>query len=511
MPYGAEPQVNQKDPRAYFLWLRAQGMPPMQATQAVEQRFGPPKTQEEINRENASSSQTNALAGTAGTVGGILATREIMQGFPNVKDALGYKPEPNFADSGSIGITRQVPNQTLDLDAIASSGTSGTSGGLAQGAPEVVKVDGATATVKLPTGQTQQVPTESLSDANFWGNVNWGQVAQGGLALAQMYGAYQSYKSGDKVGGTINMAAGAGNLAAATGAVATGAAAGTTGAYVIPGLNILAGGYAGYQTADALGDMAAGSKRTQTGVIGGATSGAAMGAGIGSFFGPGYGTAIGAGVGAVVGGIAGAVGSWTGSSKGKAQVMRDGIRGVLQENNILDKDFKGTLADGSTYDFGKDGSTLKWKEIDKVAEKNPNSWNSVVPLTDAIAAAYGFVGQKASDISAWYAKGAVSNAKDDPNTAIANARHFAQQQGLTYDQIKQKLDEAFKDERINQTQYDYYLGGAKQVTAGMPQSQPQGPATRPPAPLPQGTPQGPIQESGKKKSIRDILQSNMKK
>jgi hypothetical protein len=317
-----------------------------------------------------------------------------------------------------------------------------------------------------------------------------------------MYGAYRSFKEGDKVGGGINMAAGVGNLAVTSGL--------TSGSYVVPGLNILAGGYQGYQTAEQLSDMAAGSKRTQTGVIGGATSGAAIGAGVGSIV-PGVGTAIGAGVGAAVGAIAGAVGSWTGSSKGKAQVMRDGIRGVLQENNILDKDFKGTLADGSTYDFGKDGSTLKWKEIDKVAEKNPNSWNSVVPLTDAIAAAYGFVGQKASDISAWYAKGAVSNAKDDPNTAIANARHFAQQQGLTYDQIKQKLDEAFKDERINQTQYDYYLGGAKQVTAGMPQSQPQGPATRPPAPLPQGTPQGPIQESGKKKSIRDILQSNMKK
>lgn len=499
---GQEPAITQQDPRAYYLWLQTQRVPPVQAVQMVQQRFGTPKTPEEQARQQANRAQSNALAQTGGTIGGLLIGQEALRGFPNVKDLF---KQPTYDPSGSIGVTRPVPGQTLDLDALAAQQQGGAASSIAQTGkiPEVVSVQGNTTTIKTPTGGTQQVPTESLNDPSFWNNVNWGQVAQGGLALAQMYGAYKSFKEGNKVGGTINLAAGAGNLAAATGAVGTGAAAGTTGAYVIPGLNILAGAYGGYQTAQALGDMAAGSKRTQTGVIGGTASGAAIGAGVGSIV-PGVGTAIGAGIGAAVGALAGAVGSWTGSKKGKAQFMRDNIRGVLQQNNVLDKDFKGTLADGTQYDFGKDGSTLKWKEIDKVAEKQPTAWNAAVPLTDALATAYGFVGQKASDISAWYAKGAVSNAKDDANVAIKNAQHFAQQQGITFDQIKAKLDEAIKDERINQNQYDYYLGGARQLTANV---QPQiGPQTRPPAPMP---PAGQIPPQAKP-SFQDLAKGKAK-
>lgn len=497
---GQEPSITQTDPRAYYLWLQTQRVPPYQAVQMVQQRFGAPKSPEEQARQRANQAQSNALAQTGGTIGGILVTQEALRNFPNVREWTGFGQQPTFDASGSIGITRSVPGQTLDLDALAASQTPGAIGGTAQAptTPKVVSVKGTTATVEMPTGGTQQVPAEALNDPGFWSNVNWGQVAQGGLALAQMYQGYKSLKEGNKVGGGINLAAGAGNLAVTTGA--------TSGAYVVPGLNIAAGAYGGYQTAQALGDMAAGTKRTQTGVVGGASSGAAIGAGIGSIV-PGVGTAIGAGIGALVGATAGAIGSWTGSSKGKAQMMRDQIRGVLQEGGILNQDFKGTLADGTQYDFGKDGSTLKWKNIDKIAEKQPSAWNAAVPLTDALATAYGFVGQKASDISAWYAKGAVSNAGDDPNIAIANARHFAQQQNITYDQIKAKLDEAIRDERINQNQYDYYLGGARQLTAGIkPQ---QGPQVRPPAPNPPQV-QIPPQAKPAKQSIRDVLKTNIK-
>jgi hypothetical protein len=279
---------------------------------------------------------------------------------------------------------------------------------------------------------------------------------------------------------------------------------------LVPGANILAGAYGGYKTAEALGDMAAGTKRTQTGVMGGAASGAAIGAGVGSIV-PGIGTGIGAAIGAVVGATAGAVGSWTGSSKGKAQFMRDNIRGVLQEGGVLDDKFQGTLADGSKYDFGKDGSTLKWKNVDKIAEAQPKAWNAAVPLTDALATAYGFVGQKASDISAWYAKGAVSNAGDDANTAIKNAQHFAKQQGITLDMIKARLDEALKDNRINQNQYDYYIGGARQLTSGVtPQVGPKGPAPLPQQPAPAPQPEQPVQQQGKL-SVRELLERNMQK
>ena len=259
----------------------------------------------------------------------------------------------------------------------------------------------------------------------------------------------------------------------ASSGAAEGSAAQTSG---VSSLNYLgpvalaAGGYGAYQTAEQTGSQAAGSQRDTQATIGGATSGLAIGAGTvmtGALLGMELGSWLGP-VGMAVGALAGYAGSkFFGSKKGKAQFMRDSIRDVLQQGNILDDKYQGTLADGSKFDFGQDGSYLKWKEIDKIAAANPNAWSPTVLLTDALAAAYGFVGQKASDVSAWYARAAVSNAGDDPNIGKANAQYFAKQQGITYDQIKLKLDEAIADNRINKSQYDYYLTGAKELTAGI--------------------------------------------
>jgi len=452
------PAFARSSPSAYYAWLTSNGFPHQVAYDQTTSIFGAPKTPEQQQKEAASRQQQAGFAQVGGMIGGVVAGRYIMNNAGKwIDQALGREV--------SEEVVKNAATQFTGMPGTEATQTAWNAGAnAASKTPQVISTEGGMSTVQTPTG-TQTVPTESLNDPGFWNAVNWGQVAQGGLSLAQIYGAYQAYKSGDKTGAAIQGLAGAGNLAAGTGAVATGAAAGTTGAYVIPGLNILAGGYQGYQTAEALGDMAAGAQRTRTGIIGGTTSGAATGAGIGAFFGP-KGAAIGAGIGAVVGAIAGTAGALTGSSKKKPQMQRDAIRGVLQEGGILDNKFQGTLADGSTYDFGKDGSTLKWKNIDKIAEAQPTAWNAAVPAADALAASYGFVGQKASDIAAWYAKGAVSNAGNDANVARANMQHFAKQQGITMDLVKSKLDEALTDNRINQNKYDYYMSGANQLLGG---------------------------------------------
>jgi len=501
-----EPALAQTDPQAYYLWLKTQGMSPLQAAQQVQQRFGAPKTPQQQQEAAANNQMKQTLAQTGGMVGGVIAGKFIFDKASGWIDKLtGAKVSEEVVKNAA----KQTGQSLSGTAEIATEATGATTQGASEFSKYFTPVNpGSVPAGQVPEGMTairsnidgtvQVVPTSSLADQGFLNSVDWASVGQGAVGLLQAYQGYQSYKQGDYAGAGIYGAAGVGNLAAATGAVATGATAGTMGAYVIPGLNVLAGAYGGYQTAQAMGDMAAGAQRTRTGIIGGAASGAA----IGSVFGP-----VGTGVGATIGATLGAIGSWTGSKKGKAQFMRDSIRGALQQGGILDQNFKGTLADGSTYDFGKDGSTLKWKEIDKLAAKQPGAWNATVPLTDALAAAYGFVGQKASDISAWYAKGAISNAGDDPNVAIKNAQHFAKQQGITFDQIKAKLDEAMKDNRINQSQYDYYLGGARQLTAGIKA----GPAPRQAAPMPQqpAPQQQPEQPQGKQ-SIRSLLEKNMK-
>jgi hypothetical protein len=451
------PPFARSSPKAYYAWLTSNGYPHRVAYDQTVGIFGPPKTPEQQQAEAAKQKQQAGLAQAGGAIGGALLVNEAARGFPNVRGAFDSTTQStgSFAESGNLAISRPVPSPTTTVD---GSGASVDLGGAAA-TPQVISSEGGMSTVQTPVG-TQQVPTESLNDPGFWSNVNWGQVAQGGLSLAQIYGAYQAYKSGDKAGAAIGGLAGAGNLAVATGA--------TSGGYVVPGLNILAGGYQGYQTAEALGDMAAGAKRTRTGVIGGATSGAAIGAGVDAMTG-GATLGLGAAIGATVGGIAGAIGSLTGSSKGKGQMQRDAVRGVLQEQGILDENYQGTLADGSKADFGQDGSKINTKFMNKLASENPTAFNQTQELGDALTAAYGFVGDKARSLGRLYVKGALSNAKDNPQVALANMQHFAKQQGVTYDLMKSKLDEALKDNRINQGEYGRLLGSAQTLTGGAAQ------------------------------------------
>lgn len=97
---GQEPAITQQDPRAYYLYLLSQRMPAMQAVQLVEQRFGPPKTPEQRAKEEAGKAQSNALAQTAGTIGGLVVTQEALRGFPNLAGLFS-----SGAGTGTVGAT----------------------------------------------------------------------------------------------------------------------------------------------------------------------------------------------------------------------------------------------------------------------------------------------------------------------------------------------------------------------------------------------------------------------
>jgi hypothetical protein len=409
------------------------------------------------------------VGGVAGTVGGAYAINQITGG---AKPAVAASPvqtaQPTVqATTPAQGFTQGAQTGSA---AVTPAGNTIPAGSTIPSGYTAVGTSADGATIIAPTDQVNALPSEALNDPSFLSTVDWGQVAQGTLTVAQVYAAYKSYKSGDKVGAGIYGASAAGNLAAMAGS--------TTAASVVPGLNVAAGVYQGWKVADYQSDAAAGRQRDVNSTAGGAMAGASVGAA----FGP-----IGMAIGAFVGAAAGYAGSKFGSGKGKAQFMRDGIRAELQKGGILDENWQGTLADGSSYDFGKDGSTLKWSELDKVASENKNAWDAAVPLGDALAVGYGFVGQKASDITGWYAKAAVSNAGNDPEVAKANMRHFARQQGITYEGIKQRLDEAKADGRITEAQYNYYLGGAQQLNEPAPQA-PQGRAQAPAPKVPQAAP-----------------------
>ena len=235
------PAFARSNPAAYYAWLTSNGFPHRVAYDQTTAIFGAPKTQEQQQKEAAAAAQRGQFAQVGGAVGGALVAGEAMRGFRNIKEQLGIGQAPTEATgSGSPSITRPVPPPTATVD---GSGAVVDLGGGNAATPQIIKTEGPVSTVNTPAGP-QQVPTESLNDPGFWDSVNWGEVVQGGLGVAQLYGAYKAYKSGDNVGAGLAGATGAANLAGAAGA--------ELGSTLVPGLNIATGAYTGYKTAVAL-------------------------------------------------------------------------------------------------------------------------------------------------------------------------------------------------------------------------------------------------------------------
>ena len=455
------------DPRGTFYWYVSNGMPYQEAANLVAQRFGQPKTKEQLAREKEKAEQNYQFGQIAGSLGGMVVGGEALRGFPNVKDWMGYEATPTDVGSGSIGMTRPVPPPTTSVDGGGAGaidlggGAGGTGGGVAT--PKVLEVKGSVATVDTPAG-TQDVPAEALQDEGFWNSVDWGSYAKGAIGLAQLYSAYKQYKEGDEIGAGITAAQGGVNVASAAGyeaaakyapwlaaaaslygsgkAIFSGdlspddqayesamAAPRAAAAYFSLGASALLEGFARDQWGGTMRKLDNWNKNWYSGPIGMST----------------------------------ALFKQIGSKKSGAQFLRDQVREKMIDHGAIDENWQGTLADGSNFDFGLDGKELKWKELDKIAAAQPEAWNAAVGLLDPMISAYGLKGQKRADVVGWLARAAVSNAGDDSQIAIDNVKHFADAQGLNFDTY-QTLMNSFKNEgKITDDQYAQNMAGAERL------------------------------------------------
>lgn len=448
----------------YFQYLLSQGIPGYEASQIIEANpdYGTPDQWNQKQQQR--TEKANQYEGY-GKVAGAVGTAALI-------DALRGK---DYATSGSLSIQRQIPSQTLDLDAMAAqqgqTGAAATQYNPPVNQPQISATQptgaqsyklpdqqygiGETTTVQTNAGP-REVPVEAANDTGFIQGTDWSRVGQGAFAALQAYQAYQAFKQKDYVGAGIS------GTSAGLGAGATAYGAESTAAQYLPYAGGAAALYGGYQTAKLTGAMPKSKQRDVKATTGGAAAGAAGGAAIGSQIGA-VGGPWGMAAGAVLGAAAGFAGSKFGSSKGKGQTLRDNLRATLQETGALDENFQGTLADGSKFDFGKDGSTLKWSNLEKVRADNQAAWDATSNGASAIAAFYKLTGQKNADVASWLQNAAVSNANNDPKVAMANMRHFAQSQGVDYAEIKNNLDTALADNKINQAQYDQIINGARDI------------------------------------------------
>lgn len=131
---GQEPAITQQDPRAYYLWLQTQRVPPVQAVQMVQQRFGTPKTPEEQARQQANQAQSNALAQTGGTIGGLLIGQQALQGFPALSGLFGSGTAGATGVAGAAGTAGTTVATPTILGATTVGGGAAGAGAAGAGA-----------------------------------------------------------------------------------------------------------------------------------------------------------------------------------------------------------------------------------------------------------------------------------------------------------------------------------------------------------------------------------------
>lgn len=407
--------------------------------------------------EEVTSAIIPVVGGVAGTAGGIYVGKQLLgDSTKAVTEELAKNtPKGGIVTGGTdaaAGATANTGTAAAGAAPISPTVNAGTAGAGVVGGEAAGAVGGGGAVPATPTGvEARYVPAGS----GILENPNFGNVAQGvGGAIQTVQGVGQLQK-GNYVGGGINTAAGVGNLATAFAPEATTA---MLGSQVVPGLNVAAGLYGGYETAKYISDAPSGGRRNAQGAMGGAASGAAIGTAIL----PGVGTAVGAGIGA----LTGLASSVFGSSKGERQQIRDKARKGLQEAGILDSEYMGTLADGSKFDFGKDGGKHSFEKY-----KDDPNFDKAGALANVLAAAEGLHGKAREAVAALYARAALSNAGGDYNKMVANIRHFAEQRGMNPKNVQEQLDAMRSNKKLDDNTYSVFSADSNEIFNPAPPAQ----------------------------------------
>jgi hypothetical protein len=305
--------------------------------------------------------------------------------------------------------------------------------------------------------------------------------------IAQAIGGYTGYKANEAInkgvgslfGGGSTVAAPSGGIPVATGldgstvygfpggGVEASAGLGTAGT-LLAGAAALHGGYGLYQ------GMKAGSRKAS------AISGAEAGAGVGTMILPGVGTAIGAAGGALTGALLGHVLG----GKSQAQRARDSERQVLKDAGLASADpltGKGAvvkLADGSTYDIGKDGGTKLTNKDGKTRNaydsdfSDPTTGQTIGWTQPLAAIALGQGQGKAKDDMTGYLTNAVqSNAQGNMDKIKANTQALLSNWGVSKDQAISRLSQLKAAGKLTDDDYGAYVNGLNTLLGNSQKSQ----------------------------------------
>jgi hypothetical protein len=122
----------------------------------------------------------------------------------------------------------------------------------------------------------------------------------------------------------------------------------------------------------------------------------------------------------------------------------------------------GTLADGSKFDFGKDG-----KGLGKLNYEDPVT-GKLIALSNVISAGEGMAGKSQQAMAELYTNAALSNTGGDLAKGIENIRHFAQQRGFTLENVQSQLDKMLDEKQIKPEEHAVFSNDARELFGSPP-------------------------------------------
>lgn len=398
-----------------------------------------PKAQQQYLEESGLKEPEKKSPGVGETLGYTAAGAAALAGGKYVGEkALDYDYSKLWSDTPSTTSTGGTASNQVGLLSGAQTSPVGATGDL-QGQYTL----NGQLQVQQPTTTDGGLKTDTGLKTEIDGGTNYGAYAQGAAGAGQLYGAYEDYKDKEYTGAAVKGAAGAANVGAAAGS--------TTAASAVPYVNAALAGYNVHQAknAEAPANTRA-AMAAHEGAVGAANYFTFGLAGLADFaikkWAPSWyeshikrhsKTPFAKTIG----------GFWSG--KDEYQWSRDQGRKYLKENKILDDKYIGTLADGSKFDFGKDGKSIKIDYKDPVT-------GEVIAKADLLAAAEGFTGKAREGMAMLYTNAALSNSGGDVNKAYSNIAHFMKQRGMTSADILKQLEEEYKKKELSEDRYNTY-------------------------------------------------------
>lgn len=413
-----------------YIELVNSGVPPFQALrEAFPQGM---MTPEERAKQLGKQQQSGALGQIGGMGVGLLGAKALQDAMAGerilggVRDTFSGIGTKLTGALGGGAATAAAPTAIDPLGGLAAdAGVASSMGG------GTILADGTVA--PFTTG----LPAE---DPGLLSSIDLGALGQGALGALQAYQGYKQFQGGDKIGGGLGIAGGGATIAGSMGSQLGAKIAGPIGA-----------AYGAYT----LGKMALDGDYTTADTKNLALQGGTAGASIGTAILPGVGTAIGATIGAALGGITGL----SGSKKGRQQVIRDKWRDAMLSNNagLFGADYKGKLADGSTYDWGKEGKSRFKFDFNQPTTSKAAAYGNVM------AALQGATGKAGEAIATQYLGAATSNANNDLSKVQDNYKSFMGQLGIDPSSAQGQLAKLRDEGKIDEQRYQVYTNDLREL------------------------------------------------